>query len=214
MRAPDGRCRSTSRRRPRADPRGGAGVVRRLPGRILAAPRPRARLSDRVRRRADQGRLPRRADPGGVWRQRPHHDGGHRHHGGDSGRRLQRRRLPCPDVYDGHPAAPRQRRAEGALAAAASRRASCGCRRSASPSRARAPTRSICAPPRCARAITISSTARRSGPRAPSIPICCCCSRAPRRASRRSAAPKVSRSFSSTCVWPKAPASSSIRSAP
>ena len=45
---------------------------------------------------------------------------------------------------------------------------------------ARAPTRSTCARPRCARAITTSSTARRSGPRARSIPTCCCCSRARR----------------------------------
>ena len=33
-------------------------------------------------------------------------------------------------------------------------------------------------------ATTTSSTARRSGPRAPSIPISCCCLRAPRHASR------------------------------
>ena len=46
------------------------------------------------------------------------HDGGRRHHGGDPGLRLQRRRLPCPDVHHGHAAAARQRRAEGALAAA------------------------------------------------------------------------------------------------
>ncbi len=38
---------------------------------------------------------------------------------------------PCADVHHGHAAAARQRRAEGALSAAASPRASCGCRRSA-----------------------------------------------------------------------------------
>ena len=57
------------------------------------------------------------------------------------------------------------------LSAGHRRAASCGCRRSASPSRPRAPTRSRCAPPRCATATAAtSSTARRSGPRAPSIP--------------------------------------------
>ena len=157
----------------------GAGVVRRLPGRILAPARPRARLPDRVRRRAHQGRLPGRADPRAVRRQRAH--------------RCRRPppswRRSRPPAATAPPAMPRCTRWARCCATAApsrrragcraSPRASCGCRHSASPSRARAPTRSICAPPRCARAITTSSTARRSGPRARSIPICCCCSRAP-----------------------------------
>ena len=46
----------------------------------------------------------------------------------------------------------------------------------------------VCAPPRCATAITMSSTARKSGPRAPNIPISCCSWPAPRRASRRNRA--------------------------
>ena len=51
-----------------------------------------------------------------------------------------------------------------------------------------------------ATAITTSSTARKSGPRAPSIPTSCCCSPAPRRASRRRRAPRASPCFSSTCA--------------
>ena len=105
------------RRRARADPRGGARAVRGFSRRVLARARPRARLSERVRGRADQGRLPRRADPGGIRRQRPEHDGGGRHHGGDPRVGLQRRRLPRADVHHGHGAAARQRRAEGALPA-------------------------------------------------------------------------------------------------
>ena len=72
----------------------------------------------RIRRGADRGGLPRRADPGRIRRQRPHHDGGRRHHGGDPGRRLQRRRLPRADVHHGDAAASRPAGAEGALAAA------------------------------------------------------------------------------------------------
>ena len=62
------------RSRSRADPRSGARTVRGFPRRILARARPRARLSDRVRRGADQGRLSRRADPGAIRRQRTDHD--------------------------------------------------------------------------------------------------------------------------------------------
>ena len=55
--------------------------------------------------------------------------------------RLQRQRLPRPDVHHGHAAAARQRRAEGALPARASPPANCASRPSASPSRPPAPTR-------------------------------------------------------------------------
>ena len=89
----------------------------KFPRRLLARPRPRARLSGRIRRGLDQGRLSRRADPGGIRRQRPDHDGRRRHHGGNPGLGLQRRRLSRPDVHDGHGAASRQRRTEGALSA-------------------------------------------------------------------------------------------------
>ena len=100
-----------------ANSRGGAGAVREFPRRILARSRPRARLSGRIRRGFDQGRLSRRADPGGIRRQRPDHDGRRRHHGGNPGLGLQRRGLSRPDVHDGHGAASRQRRTEGALSA-------------------------------------------------------------------------------------------------
>ena len=63
------------------------------------------------------------------------------------------------------------------------------------------------------KATTTSSMARRSGPRAPSIPICCCSSRAPRRARPSSTAPKGSLYSWSTCGQCRAPASASNRSA-
>ena len=61
----------------------GARAVRGFSRRVLARARPRARLSDRVRGSADRGRLPRRADPGGIRRQRAGHDGRRRDPGGD-----------------------------------------------------------------------------------------------------------------------------------
>ena len=82
----------------------------------------------------------------------------------------QRRRLPCADVHHGHAAASRQRRAEGALSAGdrQGRAAAAGVRRHradvghrhAQPAHHRGARRRR----------TTSSTARRSGPRAPSIP--------------------------------------------
>ena len=59
--------------------------------------------------------------------------------GRDPARRLQWRRLPRPDVHDGHGAAARQRGAEGEVAARRSPAASCGCRPLASPNRPAAP---------------------------------------------------------------------------
>ena len=91
--------------------------MREFPRRILAAPRPRARLSGRIRRCVDQGRLSRRADPGRIRRQRAFHDGGRGDHGGNPGVGLQRRRLSRADVHDGNGAAARQRRTEEALSA-------------------------------------------------------------------------------------------------
>ena len=55
--------------------------------------------------------------PEGIRRLRPHHVGGGRDPGGNPSRRLQRRRLPRPDVHHGHGAAARQRRAEGEISA-------------------------------------------------------------------------------------------------
>ena len=86
-----------------------------FPRRILAQARPRDGLSDGVRDGADRKRLPLGADPRGVWRRRPHALGGGRHHGGNPAPGLQRRRLPCPDVCDGHRTAPRYGRPETAL---------------------------------------------------------------------------------------------------
>ena len=57
--------------------------------------------------------------------------------------RLQRRRLPRPDVHHGHACCGTAATAQKAALAARDRAAaSCACRRSASPSRPRAPTRS------------------------------------------------------------------------
>ena len=72
---------------------------------------------DRVRRRADRGRLPRRADPGGVRRRRSAAVGRLRHPGDHPRDRLQRRGLPRPDVHHGHGAAARQRGAEAEVPA-------------------------------------------------------------------------------------------------
>ena len=56
--------------------------------------------------------------------------------------------------------------------------------------------------------------ARRSGPRAPSTPTSCCCSRAPRRAIRSRSARRGCRSFWSTCARRSGTGSPSGRSAP
>ena len=70
----------------------------------------RARLPRGVRRRADQGRLARRADPAGVRRLGAGPRRGVGDHGGDQPLGRQRRRVPRPDVQHGHAAAPRHRR--------------------------------------------------------------------------------------------------------
>ena len=57
------------------------------------------------------------ADPRGIWRRRAAAVGRGRDPRGDPARRLQRRRLPRPDVHHGHGAAARQRRAEGEVPA-------------------------------------------------------------------------------------------------
>ena len=91
--------------------------MRGISRRVLAQGRSRARLPDRVRPGPDQSGISRRAHSRGVRRQRSHHVGGDRHHGGNPSRRLQRRRLPCADVHHGHGAASRQRRAEAEVSA-------------------------------------------------------------------------------------------------
>src|SRR5262245_29195252 len=96
----------------RADPRRRPRAVRKISRRVLARARSRARVPDRVRAGADRSRVPRRSHPGGVWRQRAHHAGSGRHHGGDPRRRLQPRRLPRPDVHHGYASAAWQRGAE------------------------------------------------------------------------------------------------------
>ena len=125
---------------------------------------------DRVRPRADRGRLSRRADPRGIRRRRPAAVGGRGDPGDDPRRGLQRRRLPRADVHHGHHPAARLGGAEARRTCRRSPPASCACRRSASPSRPAAPTPPRCAPSPGARATTTSSTARRSGPAAPSTP--------------------------------------------
>ncbi len=100
----------------------------------------------------------------------------------------------------------------------ASPAASCACRPSASPSRAPAPTRSACAPRRCATAIITSSTARKSGRLVRSIRISCSYWRERRRVPHPPLprmrgregwghrAPRVFRSSSSTCARRRATA--------
>ena len=120
--------------------------------------------------RADRGRLSRRADPGGIRRQRPADLGGGRDPGRGPRLRLQRRGLPRADVHHGHDPAARQRRAEAALSARDRHRrtAPAGLRRDRADLRHRY---AGAAHHRAARGRRItSSTARRSGPRAPSIP--------------------------------------------
>ena len=100
------------------------------------------------------------------------HDVGRgRDHGGNPRRRLQRRRLPRADVHDGHAAAARQRR----------RRSSATCRRSRR-GELRLQAFGVTEPTSGTDTLALrttavrdgktatSSTARRSGPRAPSIP--------------------------------------------
>ena len=89
----------------------------RIPGRVSPQGRRGARLPGRVRRRADQGRLDGRADPGGVWRLGPRPHRGVRDHGGDQPRRRQLRRLPRPDVQHGHAGPARLRGAEAEVPA-------------------------------------------------------------------------------------------------
>ena len=57
---------------------------------------------DRIRPGADRSRLPGRADPRGIRRRRPAAVGRRRNPGNHPRRRLQRRRLPRPDVHHGH----------------------------------------------------------------------------------------------------------------
>ncbi len=84
----------------------------------------------RVRRGGHQGGLSLGADPGGIRRLRP---AARRRRGdprGDPARRLQRRRLPRPDVHHGRAAPARQRRRRSASTCRRSPPARCACRRS------------------------------------------------------------------------------------
>ena len=70
-----------------------------------------------IHRGIDRGRVSRLADPRGIWRLGP---AAARRRGDprrDQRLRLHREPGPRPDVHHGHPAAARQRRAEGALPA-------------------------------------------------------------------------------------------------
>ena len=158
-----------ARRPSRRHPRSGARVVRAISPANIGASSTRARLSGRFRNGAHRGGLSRRADPGRIWRRGPPLRRAAaileeiQHAGGNAAR------LPRADVHHGHApaarhAAQKQRYLPGIAAAR------CGCRPSASPSRRPAPTRRSLRPRARARATTTSSTARRSGPRARSIP--------------------------------------------
>ncbi len=97
--------------------------------------------------------------------------GGRRDPGGNPARGLQRRRLPRPDVHDGHAAAPRQRRTKGQVAAAHRlwRIALAGVRRDRAGQRHRhLVTQDLCEARR--QRTTTWSTARRSGPAARNTP--------------------------------------------
>ncbi len=96
--------------------------MRRFPRRLLAPPRRAALVPRGVRRRINRGWVSRRADPGGLRRQRPATGSGGGDHGGDPEERLQRRRLPRADVHHGHGAAPWERGAEARSAAEDRRR--------------------------------------------------------------------------------------------
>src|SRR5690349_9807248 len=93
-------------------------ALRAVSRRILAQARPRNGLPLRLRQRAHGSRLPLGADPRGIWRRGPEVVGSDRDFGGDPSQRLQRRRLPRPDVHHGHGAATRQQGAKGKMAAA------------------------------------------------------------------------------------------------
>ena len=138
-------------------------------------------LPDRVRARADRGRLAGGADPDeyggaglGITEAAIILEEINRT-GGNAGRRAR------PDVHHGHAAAARLGRAEAALPAAhrARRAAPASLRRDRAGRRLRDHPPARRSP--CARATATSSTARRCGSRAPSTRTCCCCWRAPRR---------------------------------
>ena len=126
---------------------------------------------DGIRRRADQGRLSRRADPGRVWRQRPHHERGRRDPGGDPGlpaatappatRRCTRWARCC-----GTAAPSRRQRYLPAIASGELRLQAFGVTEPTSGT----DTLSLRTTAVREGNDTTSSTARRSGPRAPSIP--------------------------------------------
>ena len=164
--------KSTRQRRPSPTSARRARAVRQVSRRILARARPRARLSDGIRRRADRGRLSRRADPGRVRRQRaagsapPPRSWRRCTPSGCNGAACHAQMYTMGTILRHGSAAQKQ-----TLSAQDRQPANCACRPSASPSRPPAPTRWRCAPPRAREGNdTTSSTARRSGPRAPSIP--------------------------------------------
>ncbi len=166
---PHDRTRHSARRSYR-HPRRRRKALRAVSRRVLAQARPPDGLSEGIRRRADGGRLPLGADPGGIWRRGPEAVGRGGDPRRDPARRLQWRRLPRPDVHDGHRAAARQRCAEGEVSAEGRDRriAAAGVRRHRADQRHRYLVAEDL--PRAARAIITSSTARRSGPAAPNIP--------------------------------------------
>ncbi len=104
------------RRAPR-DPSRRPRTLRPLPRGVLALARARP-LSRGVRPGAHRARLARRTHSRGVRRRGPRRHRGERHPRGDQRVGRQRRRVPCPDVHDGHAPPARERGAEAALPAA------------------------------------------------------------------------------------------------
>ena len=99
------------------NPRGGGQALRAISGRVLAGARPGADVPDRIRAGAHRHRIPLHPRSRGIRRQRAPDFRRRGGAGGNSPRRLQRRRLPRPDVHHGHGPAPWQRCTKAALAA-------------------------------------------------------------------------------------------------
>ena len=181
-----GGLRNDNRRsRFRRHPRRGAQALRGFSRRILAEARPRGRLSRGFCQGAQRRRLPSGPDSGGIRRLGPAALGRGGHSRGGSAGWLQRRRLPCPDVYHGALLRHGSEAQKQAFLPKIAAGDFCACRPSASPSRPAAPTRvPIKTTARCVAATAMWSTARRSGRRGPSTPISCCCLRGRRPRSR------------------------------
>ena len=184
-----------------------------FPGEYWRAPRPRARLSDRVRRRAHQGRLPRRADPGGVRRR---------------GLAMAAATVIMEEIQAAGcngAACHAQMYTMGTLLRHGSAEQKARWLPRIASGELRLQAFGVTEPSAGSDTLNLRTTAVREGDRlhhqrpedldlARRAFRSAAAARAHHAARAGAAPPKVSRSFWSTCVWPRAPASSSIRSAP